>query len=62
MKTLIIAFKINILILFLGLASCNSNNQGEKAQKANLAIRPDNRPNILLIYADDQGTLDATFW
>jgi len=59
MKNLITtAIKINILILCLVLASCNSNVQGEKATEK-LAIRHDNRPNIVLIYTDDQGTLDV---
>jgi len=60
MKTLITtALKINMLILCLSLLSCNSNLQNDKALKAELSIRPNNRPNILLIYTDDQGTLDV---
>ena len=60
MKTLIAnALKINLLILSFGLLSCSSNKQADKTAKLELAIRSDNRPNILLIYTDDQGTLDA---
>ena len=60
MKTLIAnALKINLLILSFGLLSCSSNKQADKTAKLELAIRPENRPNILLIYTDDQGTLDA---
>jgi len=33
--------------------------QNDKALTAELTVRPENRPNIVLIYADDQGTLDA---
>jgi arylsulfatase A-like enzyme len=60
MKTLIsTTLKINLLILSFGQFSCSSKTQGDKSAKLELAITQDNRPNILLIYTDDQGTLDA---
>ena len=60
MKALITnVLKINLLILSFGMLSCSSNTQADKTAKLELAIRPENRPNILLIYTDDQGTLDA---
>ena len=60
MKTLISTIlKINLLVLSFGQLSCNSKTQGNKNAKLESAIRPENRPNILLIYTDDQGTLDA---
>ena len=51
--------KINLLILIFGQFSCSSKTQGDKTAKLELAITQNNRPNILLIYTDDQGTLDA---
>ena len=51
------AYKIAVLLLCFNLTSCNTNKQDSKTIKKEIV--ENNRPNILLIYTDDQGTLDA---
>ena len=50
-----IIFRYYFLILCLCLLSCNSKHQAKR--KTELTVNT--KPNILLIYTDDQGTLDA---
>ena len=55
-----IFFKIVVIIVVASLTSCNSNSQHKLiAEETSTASLNEKKTNILLIYTDDQGTLDA---
>ena len=55
-----IFFKIVVIIVVASLTSCNSNSQNKSiAEEASTASLNEKKPNILLFFTDDQGTLDA---
>ena len=55
-----ILFKFIIIIVGANLTSCNTNSQHKSiAEETSIASLNEKKPNILLIYTDDQGTLDA---
>ena len=55
-----ILFKFIIIIVGANLTSCNTNSQHKStAKETSTAILNEKKPNILLFFTDDQGTLDA---
>ena len=45
-------------VFILSLAGCGGNDPGSAAEVQDVAVTPDDRPNILLIVADDMGFTD----
>ena len=45
-------------VFILSLAGCGGNDPGSAAEAQDVATAPDDRPNILLIVADDMGFTD----
>ena len=53
-------FKIVTIIVVASLTSCNTNSQNKStAKETSTASLNEKKPNILLFFTDDQGTLDA---